>query len=64
MSRIENIEVSMRFRPLNSREKEESDHCIWDVSNNTVSLKADWANFLFDQRRLTGIPKCYNYSKN
>jgi len=54
----------MRFRPLNSREKEESDHCIWDVSNNTVSLKADWANFLFDQRRLTGIPKCYNYSKN
>lgn len=63
MSRSENIHVSLRFRPLSYKEVEENESMIWSVSSSTVSLKADWAQYLLDYKRLNRTPRAYTYSK-
>lgn len=62
MSRNENIHVSLRFRPLNLREIDENESNIWQVNKNSVVLKQEWASYFQDSKKLTGAPKCYNYS--
>ena len=62
MSRNENISVSLRFRPLNTHEMEESESNIWTISKNTVSLKSEWNLYLIDCKKLTGQARSYTYS--
>ena len=62
MSRNENIHVSLRFRPLNMREIDENESNVWQINKNSVVLKQEWAQYFQDSKKLTGPPKCYNYS--
>ena len=62
MSRSENIHVSLRFRPLNSKEIEENESMIWAITQTTVSLKPEWSQYFLDYKRLARMPKAYNYS--
>lgn len=62
MSRSENIHVSLRFRPLNTRELEESESMIWAASQTSISLKPEWSQYFLDYKRLTRMPKAYTYS--
>ena len=62
MSRNENINVSLRFRPLSPAELEESESNIWTISKNTVSLKPDCNQYLIDCKKLTGQARSYTYS--
>jgi hypothetical protein len=62
MSRNENINVSLRFRPLNTSELEENESSVWIISKNTVSLKPEWNQYLIDCKKLTSQSRSYNYS--
>ena len=42
MEKKEKISVSLRFRPLNSREKNEKARNIWSTSKNAISLKSTY----------------------
>lgn len=63
MSRNENVNVSLRFRPLNNAELEENESSIWSMSKNSVILKPEWNQYLIDCKKLTGQAKGYSYSK-
>lgn len=63
MSRNENVNVSLRFRPLNSAELEENESSIWSMSKNSVILKPEWSQYLVDCKKLTGQAKSYSYSE-
>ena len=38
---MENIEVSIRARPLNGREVKEGDQMMWRISNNEIVVKSE-----------------------
>ncbi|CAG9310537.1 unnamed protein product [Blepharisma stoltei] len=62
MSRSENIHVSLRFRPLNTREIDDYESSIWNISKNSVSIKPEYAQILLESKRLTRPPKGYTYN--
>mmetsp|Transcript_5272 Transcript_5272/g.9673 ORF Transcript_5272/g.9673 Transcript_5272/m.9673 type:complete len:761 (+) Transcript_5272:160-2442(+) len=63
MERPENIQVALRFRPLNQRELSDRDSIIWHVSDNSVVLKPEWQDqFLESKRITTPISKAYRYN--
>lgn len=62
MSRNENINVSLRYRPLNSTELDDNETCIWAITKNTVTLKPEWNQYLIDCKKLTGQARSYSYS--
>jgi hypothetical protein len=56
----EQIQVSLRFRPLSLKEKVEGSECIWSVSSSTVSLTAKAASALKESHPLT-VASQYSY---
>lgn len=61
-SRSENINVALRFRPLNQREHEERDPIIWQVRQSAVGLRSEWIETLQECKRLSNITKNYSYN--
>ena len=59
----ENIHVSLRFRPLNQRELEERDPVIWNSVENSVALKPEYTDKLWDEKRGNVSNKVYTYNK-
>jgi centromeric protein E len=63
MERPENIQVALRFRPLNRRELRERDSLIWRVTENSVQLKPEWQDQFLEVKRIsTPISKAYGYN--
>ncbi|CAG9327820.1 unnamed protein product [Blepharisma stoltei] len=62
MSRSENINVSLRFRPLSSREIDDFETNIWNISKSAVSLKQEYLHVLAEAKRIARIPKSYAYN--
>lgn len=61
MLRSENIQVALRFRPLNYRETMKKDPEIWEIQNNTTFLRPSWSERLLDSRKIS-ISKSYTYN--
>ena len=61
MLRSENIQVALRFRPLNVRETIKKDPEIWEVHEDTTFLKQSWSERLLDSRKIS-LSKSYSYS--
>jgi hypothetical protein len=63
MERPENIQVALRFRPLNQRELSDRDAVIWTVNENSVQLKPEWQDQFLEMKRITNpISKAYGYN--
>ncbi|OMJ82840.1 hypothetical protein SteCoe_16373 [Stentor coeruleus] len=61
MQRSENIQVALRFRPLNVRETLRKDPEIWEISENSTYLKPSWSEKLQDSRKISNS-KAYTYN--
>ena len=61
MLRSENIQVALRFRPLNVREVQKKDPEIWEINENSTFLKPSWSERLLDSRKIS-ISKSYSYN--
>jgi Kinesin motor domain len=61
MLRSENIQVALRFRPLNFRETIKKDPEIWEIEENMTFLKPSWSEKLLDSRKIS-ISKSYTYN--
>lgn len=62
MSNSENIQVALRFRPLNQRELSESEERIWHTSGEAVVLKNDHQNYLMEEKRINAPIRTYSYN--
>lgn len=63
MSRSERINVSLRFRPLNQREVSESEQVIWRVTQDSVTIKPEVQQVMFEAKRLNAPLKTYMFSQ-
>mmetsp|Transcript_981 Transcript_981/g.2443 ORF Transcript_981/g.2443 Transcript_981/m.2443 type:complete len:683 (+) Transcript_981:2524-4572(+) len=63
MARCEQVQVALRFRPLNLKELEERDQEVWSISHDTVCLKPELHGLLLDAKRISSAPKVYSYNQ-
>lgn len=63
MARCEQIQVALRFRPLNLKELEDRDQEIWALDHGTVRLKPDQTSLLIGSKRISSAPKSYSYNQ-
>ena len=61
MLRSENIQVALRFRPLNNREVVKRDPEIWEIQDSTIFLRPSWSERLLDSRKIS-TSKSYTYN--
>jgi hypothetical protein len=52
MESSENIQVALRFRPLNKREDKERDRNIWSTTKTSISLKRTYIDKLLDEKKM------------
>jgi hypothetical protein len=62
MSNSENIQVALRFRPLNQRELQEHEEKIWHTTSNTVILKQEHQDRLLSEKRINNPLRSYSYN--
>lgn len=62
MSNAENIQVALRFRPLNQRELSENEEKIWHTTGSAVVLKNEHQNRLMDEKRINVPIRTYSYN--
>lgn len=63
MARCEQVQVALRFRPLNVKELEDRDQEIWTITQDSVYLKPEHHNLLLDAKRISSTPKVYSYNQ-
>jgi centromeric protein E len=63
MSSSENIQVALRFRPLNQRELNDHEEKVWSTSTHTVYLKPEFQDRLQAEKRITNSMRSYTYNQ-